>query len=92
MRRDSSKNWEAVANHLDGRLLNVHTSHDKVLKWLYKAGETRRQNPAGLKPIKATHHKIVNIDADHCLSNGFKAHFRYQKVLAETVGLYSWPE
>lgn len=79
-----------VAEDLEGQFLNVHHSGDRVLQWLYKAGELTRFSPAGLKPILVEHPTIENIDATPHLKASFRSHVSYTKILKQLVGDALW--
>lgn len=60
--RDSSKDWGYAASKLRGTLFNIYNNDDQVLGRIVQTlqGGT---SPCGLKPIKAKHSKILNLDA-----------------------------
>ena len=82
--------WDARAGALDGRLTNVHSQDDWILKWLYRVAEPRKQKPIGLKRIKGDCPNITNVSADGLLGSGPKTHFRYRKNLIDLLGRNFW--
>src|SRR5690606_31759638 len=62
VRRDSSKEWARAAERVPGGIFNIRNSQDEVLSWLFRTAEFR-QNPVGLKSIKAEHPRIYDYDA-----------------------------
>lgn len=88
IRRDSSKDWAQAADRVAGGIFNVRNSQDDVLSWLFRVAELR-QNPVGLKPIKAEHSRINDLDATEIMKamgrTGWKnSHTHYFRVLPET--------
>lgn len=77
-----NKDWGIRASMLDGKLINVYNSDDKVLKTHFKIGEFYLKSPCGLKPIKDVHPKIINVDATFLIgtsSHGEKHYLDFLK-------------
>ncbi|MGF1934646.1 MAG: DUF726 domain-containing protein [Nostoc sp. ChiQUE02] len=72
VRRDSSKNWGYVASHIRGNLINVYSSDEKILKYIFKTAEAG-QNACGRKPIKEYHPRIANEDATYLIGKSHSA-------------------
>ncbi|MDZ7996179.1 MAG: DUF726 domain-containing protein [Nostoc sp. EfeVER01] len=66
VRRDSSKDWGYVTSQITGNLINVYSSDDKTLKYIFKIAEGG-QNACGRKPIKEYHPRIANEDATYLI-------------------------
>ncbi len=84
VRQDSNMGWDDVSSNLSGRLINVFSNNDAVLKYLYRIGELKINNPCGLKPIEEKHPCIKNIDVSN-LINGID-HGKYIDYLPEIIG------
>ncbi|WP_244259544.1 DUF726 domain-containing protein [Rathayibacter sp. VKM Ac-2759] len=70
----AKSNWDALTAAVDEGVYNYHSTHDNILKLLYRtaqAGETA----AGLVGFTPTSSKIQNID----VSADVRTHFEYQK-------------
>ncbi len=85
VRRDSSKDWGAVAGRCARGVHNVRNEEDAVLDWLFRTAELR-QHPVGLRPIKECHPRLVDHDVTRDFarigaSDFMASHKRYADVL-----------
>ncbi|MBD2411578.1 DUF726 domain-containing protein [Nostoc calcicola FACHB-3891] len=72
VRRDSSKDWGYAASQIRGNLINIYSSDDKVLKYIFKIAEAG-QNACGRKPIKEYHPRITNEDVTYLIGKSHSA-------------------
>ncbi|MCG6137726.1 MAG: TMCO4 family protein [Nostoc sp. LLA-1] len=72
VRRDSSKDWGYVASQIKGKLINVYSSKDIILRHIFKMAELGN-NACGRKPIKEYHSKIINEDATYVMGTSHSA-------------------
>jgi len=85
-----NKEWGSRAANLTGRMVNIYNLDDNVLKVLFKLGELYLKSPCGLKPIKDSHSKIINIDATSLIGTSDHSELEYLRVLRQTVGQQLW--
>lgn len=88
--RGLARNWDQVADRLDGTLLNVYNSNDLLLRYLYRAGQVWPKRPCGLREIVCDHPKIRNIDVTKRVRLSWDNHWDYPLVLPEAAGELLW--
>jgi len=81
-RKDIS-GWANASKSVSGKIYNVYSSNDKVLKILYQAG-TLGSSPIGLKPITLETDDIVNLDASEWIDGHSDYHQNF-KLLIEKI-------
>ena len=89
IRRGNSKDWGLAVSHITGQLLNIYNSNDLVLKTLCKALELNRSS-CGIKPIKESHSRIINIDATKAMNTSDHSGGSYRRIFEKAVGRKLW--
>jgi len=76
-----AESWDHAAKAVRGRIFNFYSSHDDVLRYLYRGATALVSEPIGLGPIECTANNVVNID----VSDVVKGHMGYRPNLARLV-------
>ncbi len=79
-----AKAWELVCAAIDRRCLNYHSSHDRVLRYIYRAARLGRSKPIGMNPIPTnsiTGDKLVSIDCSDRVNGHCDYHKNMQHIL-----------
>ena len=82
IRRDSSRDWDTVANRVRRKLINVYHKKDYAMK-IYKKAHWG-QNPCGRKNIKITHPNLVQVDARSFYESS--SHDKYFEYFPSLIG------
>ncbi|UTT58950.1 DUF726 domain-containing protein [Cellulosimicrobium cellulans] len=69
----AKSNWGALTAGVEEAVYGYHSTHDAVLKYVYKVAQAG-QNAAGLTGFAPADHKLVNVD----VSDHVSTHFEYQ--------------
>lgn len=59
---NQSKDWNAVAEYIDGTIYNCFSQEDSVLKYVYSASLAWLSSPVGRYPIDSQCQNIINVD------------------------------
>ncbi|NBC05354.1 MAG: DUF726 domain-containing protein, partial [Bacteroidetes bacterium] len=78
-RKDDS-GWQNATKAISGKIYNIYSSNDYVLKILYQCG-TLGSSPIGLKPIEYENDKIVNIDASEWVDGHSAYHEKFSLIM-----------
>jgi hypothetical protein len=84
--RDESKDWNRAIEPLEGKIINVFNGRDYMLRYLFRMAQVNPKSPCGLKPIKLSHPKIINIDATEEISASPRNHWEHVRALPNTIG------
>jgi hypothetical protein len=84
--RDESKDWNKVIKPLEGKIINVFNGRDYMLRYLFRMAQVNPMSPCGLKPIKLSHSKIINVDATKEMSGSPRNHWEHVRALPNTIG------
>lgn len=82
-RRDEN-GWINATKAVSGKIFNIYSSNDKVLKISYQAG-TLGGAPIGLKPIETGSDKISNLDASDLINSHSDYHNNFKRILNEII-------
>ena len=82
--RKDNAGWTNASKSVSGKIYNVYSSNDNILKIFYRAG-TLGSSPIGLKPIKSETDKIVNLDASEWI-NGHSDYHENFKIILNEIG------
>jgi hypothetical protein len=80
--RKDNTGWTNASKSVSGKIYNVYSSNDNVLKILYQAG-TLGSSPIGLKPIVSETNQIVNLDASEWIKGHSDYHKNFELLLNE---------
>lgn len=84
--RDESKDWNKVIEPLEGKIINVFNGRDYLLRYFFRMAQVNPKSPCGLKPIKFSHPKIINVDATEQMSGSPRNHWEHVRALPNTIG------
>ena len=72
---NQSEDWMQAIKAVNGRLVNCYSSHDNVLRFLYRGANALSGYPMGLGKINLTSDKIINKD----VSSFVNGHMHYKR-------------
>jgi hypothetical protein len=76
--------WELPCAALEGKCFNYYSSHDRILRYMYRAAKLGRAKPIGTNPIATnavTERQLISIDC----SNRIKRHSDYHKNMKQIL-------
>lgn len=77
---NQSKDWEKVAEHIDGKIYNCFSKEDSMLQYVYSSSLVWLSKPIGRYPIDTTNEKIINIDCTEIVRSHMNWKQQYQNV------------
>lgn len=85
---NNRKDWEEIADKINGTIYNCHSDNDDVLHKAYNLATLKLSSPIGYYPIKSDHENIVNIDCTDIIPghNEWKNEYPqvYKRILASS--------
>ena len=82
---DDARAWERVCAAIDGKCFNYYSSHDRILRYMYRAAKLGRATPIGISPIPTdagTEDKLVSIDCRERVKGHCDYHKNMQQILS----------
>lgn len=83
---NDTKDWEAVADKMSGKIYNCHSDNDDALHKGYNISTLKLSAPIGYYPIKSDHANIINIDCSDIITghNEWKDEYPevYERIIA----------
>lgn len=76
-------NWEKIDNSISGKIFNCYSTHDSVLKHLYKIVQHDVGEPIGLGDISYKSDSIFNINCSSFVNGHMDWKIHYSKVLEQ---------
>ena len=73
--------WGEIAKAVDGRIYNVYSSNDDVLRMLYQGANAFLSQPIGIRDIRSSEPRIYNFDASTIVAGHMRHKDSFGQVL-----------
>ncbi len=89
---NETKDWEEIAQCIQGKIYNCHSDNDDTLHKLYNAATLKLSRPIGYYPIQSDHSNIINVDCTDLIAGHQAWKDQYLAIYKRISALAVWQQ